>query len=110
MYGLSVLYSKDIRGSKKFCQRGSNFDKVLLVEEGREDPNTTISGPPAKRYLNGMAFRWRVIDDPTLNADLVVLRFVRGSGPVLLRNPIYLDPRMKETSVKMSIMVTHVCP
>ena len=32
--------------SRKFCQRGSNFDNFFsLVLEGREDPNTTISGP-----------------------------------------------------------------
>ena len=38
-------------GSRKFCQRGSNNDKgfsvVFLVDEGRKDPNTTISGPPS---------------------------------------------------------------
>ena len=33
-----------MRGSRKFCQRGSNFDNVFLVDEGREDQNTTISG------------------------------------------------------------------
>ena len=36
-----------MRGSKKFYQRGSNFDndlnKIFLVDEGREDPNTTMS-------------------------------------------------------------------
>ena len=95
---------------KSFVRGGPTLIRVFLVEEGRKYPNTTISGPPSKRFLNGMAFRWRVNDDPILNADLVVLRFVRGSGPVLQRNPIYLDPRIKETSVKMSIMVTHVCP
>ena len=30
---------------RKFCQSGSNFDGFFLVNEGREDPNTTISGP-----------------------------------------------------------------
>ena len=28
---------------------GSNFDYVFLVDEGREDPNTTISGPLSAR-------------------------------------------------------------
>ena len=51
-----------------------------------------------------MAFRWRAYDESTLNAGLVALRFFRGSGPVLLRYPIFrdfsdppptsLDPRM----------------
>ena len=33
-----------MRGSRKFCQRGSNFDKNFLVDKVREDPSTTISG------------------------------------------------------------------
>ena len=37
-----------------------------------------------------MAFRWRADVGPTLNASLVALWFFRGSGPVLLRNPIFL--------------------
>ena len=32
-------------GSRKFCQRGSNFDNVFfLADEGREDPSATIAG------------------------------------------------------------------
>ena len=51
-----------MRESRKFCQRGSNFDVFFVgfflgffwgggwgggggVDDGREDPNTTISGP-----------------------------------------------------------------
>ena len=61
-----------MRGSRKFFQRGSNFDYVFfLVDDGREDQNTTISGPSS-------------------NAGLVVLWFYSVSGPVLLRNPIFL--------------------
>ena len=37
-----------------------------------------------------MAFRWRVDDGPTLNAGLVALWFFKGSGPVLLRDPLFL--------------------
>ena len=63
-------------GSRKFCQRGgggSNFDNVFLVDEGREDPNTTISGPSSARQQNAikMVFRWCANDGPTLNAGLV---------------------------------------
>ena len=37
---------KVMLGSKKFCQRGSNFDNFFfLVDEGRKDPNTNISRP-----------------------------------------------------------------
>ena len=35
-------------------------------------------------------FRWRADVGPTLNVGLVALWFFRGSGPVLLRNPIFL--------------------
>ena len=48
-----------IRGSKKFCQRWSNFDKLFL--EGRDDPTSkyhykrAIIGPLAKRHLNGVS-------------------------------------------------------
>ena len=37
-----------MRGSRKVCQIGSNFVfffLFFLVDEGREDPDTTISGP-----------------------------------------------------------------
>ena len=33
-----------MRGSRKFCQRGSNFYNIFLVDKGMEDPSTTISG------------------------------------------------------------------
>ena len=47
-----------MRGSRKFCQRGSKFDKAFLVDEGRKDPDTTISGPSSARQRNAfqMAF------------------------------------------------------
>ena len=54
-----------------FCQRGSNFDKLFyffLVDEGREDTVTTISGPTSARQRNAiqMAFLRRADDGPTL--------------------------------------------
>ena len=71
---------KNMRGSRKFCQRGSKFDNVFYsisfyVDEGREDPNTTISGPSSACQRNAieMAFRWRTDDGPTLNAGFVSL-------------------------------------
>ena len=36
----------NMRGSRKFCQRGSKFDDFFiffLVDEGIEDPNTAIN-------------------------------------------------------------------
>ena len=62
-----------LRGSRNFCQRGSNFDNFLLFDERRDDPNITKSGPSSL----------------TLSYALVALRFFRGSGPVLLRNPYF---------------------
>ena len=53
-------------GSRKFCQRGTNFDVFgcfFLVDEGWENPNSTISGPSS--------VRWRADDGPTLNAGSV---------------------------------------
>ena len=66
-----------MRGSRKFCQRGSKNDYVLffvfLIDGGIEDPNTTINGPSSARQQNAiyMAFRWRADGGPTLNAGLV---------------------------------------
>ena len=59
---------------------------------GREDPKTTINGPSSARQRNAisMAFCGWADGGPTLNASLVALWFYRGSGPVLLRNPIFL--------------------
>ena len=35
-----------MRGSRKFCQRGSNFATFIFkVDEGREGPDTTLNGP-----------------------------------------------------------------
>ena len=68
--------------SRKFCQRGGGpnltmffFCFVFLVDEGREDSNTTISGPSSARQRNAIkiAFCWRVDDGSTLNAGLKAL-------------------------------------
>ena len=70
-----------MRGSKKFCQRGFNFDNVffflsfiyffLLMRRGR------IHILPYKRDIIDlpakMAFRWRADDGPTLIGSLVAL-------------------------------------
>ena len=53
----------------------------FVVDEGREDEiplyQRAIIGSTAKSHL-------------TLNAGLVALWFYRGSGPVLVSNPIFL--------------------
>ena len=56
--------------------RTFNFDNVFfllffsfsfLVDEGWEDPNTTISMPSSARQQR----RWRADEGPTLNADSI---------------------------------------
>ena len=47
-----------MRESIKLCQKGSDFDKVFLVDEGREDPSTTISGPLTTRQRNVIKCRF----------------------------------------------------
>ena len=83
---LKTVQSKStMRGSRKFCQRGSNFDKFCFVmflfvfvcfvfvvflggggagRGGRDDPSKyhykrAIIGPPAKRHLNGFSLACR---------------------------------------------------
>ena len=71
-----------MRRSTKFCQRGSNFDRVFLLMRGER---TQIRQYAGQHWLaKEMQLRWRADDGPTLNAGLVVLCFFRGFGPVLL--------------------------
>ena len=87
--GLTLILSTLVmKGSRKFCQRGSNFDNVFfpfLVDRGWgggggggvKDPNTTISGPSSARQRKAIkkcfAFCWRAYHGPTFNAGLVAL-------------------------------------
>ena len=64
----SLEATVDMRGSKVLSWGGGAtvtfffflFFVFVLVDEGREDPNTTISGPSSARQRNAilMAFRW----------------------------------------------------
>ena len=65
---------------------------LTFFYEGREDPDSTKSGPSSARQPNAiyMAFRWWADDGPSLSSGFAALRLFRGSGPVLLRNPIFL--------------------
>ena len=88
----SLIAEQCMRGSRKFCQKGSNSDNVYLLllfffwwgGSRREDPNSTKSGPSLARQRNA------ICDGPTLNTGLVALWFFMESGIVLLRNPIFL--------------------
>ena len=73
-----------MRGSRKFCQRGSNCNNVFFLsffifDEGRKDPSNTISGPSLARQRNAilMVCRWRANYGPTLNADSLAFDFLR---------------------------------
>ena len=46
--------NKSYADPERFCERGSNFDKIFLVDEWREDPITTISGPSFARQRNAI--------------------------------------------------------
>ena len=61
---------------------------TLLVDEGRENPNTTINVPSSARQRNTieMAFCWRANDGATLNAGLVALRF-QGTRTSIAKKP-----------------------
>ena len=56
--------SENMRGSIKFCQRWSKFDKVSLVDEGIEGPNVTINGPSSARQRN--VIKWRFAGGPIM--------------------------------------------
>ena len=75
-----------MRGSRKFCQRGSKIDKIFilfyLVDEGIEVPNITINGPSSTRQRN--AIKWRFAGGPMvvrhrMLGSFVVLQGIRTS-------------------------------
>ena len=43
-----------MRGFRKIFHRGSNFGYVVLDDEGKEDPNTTLSGPSSALQRNAI--------------------------------------------------------
>ena len=61
-----------MRGSRKFCQRGTNSDNIFICWRG--DPNSTKSGPSSARQLG----------------SFVIFQGGGGGGPTLVRNPILL--------------------
>ena len=73
-----------MRGSRNFCQRGSNSVKIFVSWWGRERIQIPLKAG------HQWAFRWRTHDGPTLNAVMVAFWFFRGSGPVLLTKYIFV--------------------
>ena len=84
-----------MRGSRKFCQRGSTtltrffFFFFSLIRGGRIQIPLLVGHqrPPVKRHLNGVSlvgWWW-----PNIECWIGSFVILRGSGPVLLRNPIF---------------------
>ena len=44
----------NMRGSGKFCKRGSNFDIFFILMRGGSIKKTTISGPSSARQRNAI--------------------------------------------------------
>ena len=58
-----------MRGSRKFCHRGSNINVFIFffpffVDGGREDPSNTISESSSARQQN--AIKWRFAGVPMM--------------------------------------------
>ena len=67
-----------MRGSRKFCQRVSNFDNFFKkFMKGGRIQIPPISGPSSACHRNAisMAFPWRADYGPTLNDGLVACDF-----------------------------------
>ena len=67
----------------------SFFFSLMREEESKYHYSWSIIGPPARRHLNGVSLvgRWW----PNIEWWIGSLVILRGSGPVLLRNPIFLS-------------------
>ena len=83
-----------MRGSRKFCQRGPNFENLFFSLMSRRRNKIlllkrSIIGPPAKRRLNGVsqACRWCLYIESWLGSFVIL----RGSGPVLLKKLYFCD-------------------
>ena len=65
-----------MRGSRKFCQRGSNSNNDFLLDERREDPNTTIAD-----------HRRPADDGPSLNASFGSFVIFQGIRAGISKKP-----------------------
>ena len=87
-----TIWCAVMRGSRKFCQRGSNFDNVFLSWWGERGSKyhhkQTIIGPPAKRHLNGvsLACPWW----PNIECWLGSLVIFQGIRTSIARKPYFV--------------------
>ena len=56
---------RTMRGSRKFCQRGSNCEKVFFKMGERIQKNTTIS-EPSSTHQQKTPFNWRFAGGPMM--------------------------------------------
>ena len=54
IHNLPEGFDKVMCGSRKFCQRGSNFDNVFFSLMMRGDPNSTKTRPSSARQGNAI--------------------------------------------------------
>ena len=120
-----------MRESRNFCQRRSKIDNVFFfclfvfflfsgVGGSKYHNKRATIGPPAKRHLNDVPLACRWWPNIQSSASLVALWFFRGSGPVLLKHPLFvifqggggvrtqcppppLDPRMMSHNAQMQM-------
>ena len=87
---VSFIRNHYMRGSRKFCQRGSNLDNVFLVWWGGElskyHYKRAVFGPPAKRHLNGVLLACRLW--PKIESWLGSHDF-KGIGTSIAKKPLY---------------------
>ena len=77
---------------ESFVREGPTLTTFFFyLDEGRKDPDTTISGPSTAHQRNAikMAFRWRADDGPKLNAGLVAAIF-QGIRTCIIRKPFVI--------------------
>ena len=100
-------------GSRKFCQRESNFDNVFLVDEGRENPSATISGPSSARQQNAIKWRFdggRSAFREILRFDMALCQRVFANGVAMCQNEFAIGMEMCQINFALGwqcVMLTY---
>ena len=105
----------DMPGSRKFCQRGSNSTLTflgisfifLLVDEEREDPNTTKSGPLLAYQRNGTYMPADPSLDPHICFIYMCLYFQeKFDGSIEFKSVLFQYPARPDVTVLHDISFT----
>ena len=91
-----------MRGSRKFCQRGSKFDNffycIFLADRGIEDPNTALIGPSLARQRNacecwlGTFVIFQGIQTSIAKKPYIFVFFQGGGGSRPPAPPLWIRP------------------